>query len=241
MSSIKSAGAHALALRRCALALVPVSFAATATAGLAQSRNYNYQSPRQTYGYSGWDAPAIPVWQGGYGGVHFGYGFGGIDAGSPVVASVDNNGGIGGIHLGYNWQQGQIVFGVEGDLGATWSTGNRNANGIDMSASTAWLASLRGRIGYSFGSAMIYATGGAALARTSVAVSDWSWAGKADDVLLGWAIGAGLEYKLAPNISTRVEALHYRFNDKEIVGFGGTVPYSADQTVIRAGLTLHLR
>lgn len=224
----------------CALALAPACMAALPTGANAQSRGH--YSPKDTYGYGRWDAPAVPIWQGIYGGVHLGYGFGSVETGSPIAASAGNDGSIGGLYLGHNWQQGQMVFGIEGDLGASWASGSSNgSNGVSLTANTAWLASLRGRVGYSFGSAMVYATGGAALSRASLTVSDWGWSGKADDVLLGWAIGAGLEYRLGSNVSTRIEALHYRFGDKEIGTWSGIAPYSADETVIRAGLTLHLR
>lgn len=238
----KNACARAQATRYGALALLPLALSAATGNAVAQSRNNSYQSPRQTYGYSGWDAPTASIWQGAYGGAHFGYGFGSFETGAPLATSSNNDGGIGGLYLGHTWQQGQMVLGVEGDLGASWAGGNsKGSNGINLSASTAWIASLRGRIGYSFGSAMVYATGGAALARAELTLSDWNWTGRADDVLLGWTIGAGLEYKLAPNISTRIEALHYRFGDKEINAGNGVIPYSADQTVVRAGLTFHLR
>lgn len=259
MLPINAACTRVQAARVCALALT--SFAATAASaqsgyyndGYSPRRNYSYgassgsrqsqsYNPSQSYSpsqaYNGYRAN----WQGVYGGVHLGYGFGTAEVGQPLSVSTDNSGGLGGFHLGYNWQNGAWLLGVEGDLSASWANGTAtNTSGVEVSAGTAWLSSMRVRGGYTFGSLLLYGTGGVALSRTTLAVTDGSWAGKADDLLMGWVIGAGIDYKLSSNISTRIEALHYRFSDKEIPAFGGIVPYSADQTVIRAGLTLHLR
>ncbi len=244
---MKTCNEYARALTRAmmhgALGLVPVSLGAVSLVAVPPSAfAQSGYSPRQTYGYGRWDAPAVPSWQGVYAGLHLGYGFGSLDTGFPIPATADNDGGIGGVHLGHNWQQGRMVFGIEGDLGASWASGTGNgASGVLLDGGTAWLASLRGRIGYSFGSALIYGTGGVALSRVEATVSNGGWTGKADDILLGWTLGAGLEYKLAPNVSTRIEALHYRFGDKEIGTWSGIAPFSADQTVVRAGLTFSLR
>ena len=231
-----------------AIALAPLGLLATATAASAQMdyrsprQNYGYQSPSQNSGYGGY-ASSPSSWQGLYGGVHLGYGWGSVTTGAPMAASTSNDGGIGGFHFGYNWQNRQFVLGLEGDLGASWAAGHGTnpANGVDISTSTSWISSLRGRAGYSFGSTMVYATGGMALARTDVALSDGLWAGKADGTLLGWVIGAGIEHKLAANVSARLEAMHYQFNSKEITGLNGVIPFSTDQTVVRAGITFHLK
>lgn len=69
------------------------------------------------------DVPFASVWQGLYGGVHFGYG-----------EDWHTDGILGGGQLGYNWQAGRFVYGLEADVSAT-----------DMSAD--WLASARGRAG----------------------------------------------------------------------------------------------
>jgi outer membrane immunogenic protein len=224
--------------RHGALALAALGAMAGAMPAFAQS----VYSPRQTYGYGRWDAPARSSWQGAYAGLHLGYGFGTLTTGFPVAATATNNGGIGGVHIGHNWQQDRLVFGIEGDLSASWASGASNgANGVLLDGGTAWLASLRGRMGYSFGSALLYATGGVALSRVEATVTNGGWAGKADDILLGWTIGGGLEYKVAPNVSTRIEALHYSFGDKEIGTWSGIAPFAADQTVVRAGITFSLR
>ena len=254
MYRFQAACTRVQAARVCALALT--SFAATAASaqsgynnnGYSPRRNYSYgansnHNQSQSYSPSSSYYGTSANWQGLYGGVHLGYGFGNAEIGMPLSVATSNSGGLGGFHVGYNWQNGAWLLGLEGDLSASWANGtSTNATtGVEVSAGTAWLSSMRVRGGYSFGSLLLYGTGGVALSRTTLAVTDGGGAGKADDLLVGWVIGAGLDYKLTSNISTRIEALHYRFGDKEIPAFGGIVPYSADQTVIRAGLTFHLR
>jgi opacity protein-like surface antigen len=72
-----------------------------------------------------------------------------------------------GAQFGYNWQlTPDWVLGVEGDIGRL---GNAHT-AFDLAHDTLtgvkadWFSTLRGRIGYSPGPAMIYITGGAALA-----------------------------------------------------------------------------
>lgn len=71
-----------------------------------------------------YDVPFVSVWQGLYGGVHFGYG-----------EDWRTDGILGGGQLGYNWQAGRLVYGLEADVSVT-----------DMA--TDWLGSVRGRAGF---------------------------------------------------------------------------------------------
>ena len=66
----------------------------------------------------------------------------------------DDDGIIGGLHLGYNWQRGNIVFGVEGDVSFD--------GGLDN-----YLGSLRGRVGLARDDAFFYITGGLAIRDSS--------------------------------------------------------------------------
>ncbi len=62
----------------------------------------------------------------------------------------DDDGFVGGIHMGYNWQRGDLVFGVEGDVSFDGALDN-------------YLASLRGRIGLARNDTFFYITGGLAI------------------------------------------------------------------------------
>ncbi|HYM72801.1 MAG TPA: OmpA family protein, partial [Stellaceae bacterium] len=83
-----------------------------------------------------------------------------------------------------------------------------------------WNASARGRVGYAFHRALLYATGGIAFAdasmkatfvpTTSGGVPFPGSTASDSTVLIGPTVGAGVEYALTPNISLGAE---YRFTD----------------------------
>ena len=80
--------------------------------------------------------------------------------------------------------------------------------GINMSSDTKWMTSLRGRLGWVvMPQAMIYATGGAAWAKTDYAGLDANNTGCPTECGVvslgkhksGWVVGGGAEYMLTPN------------------------------------------
>lgn len=112
---------------------------------------------------------------------------------------------IGGVHVGYNWQRQSALVGVEADVDF--------ADGFD------YLASLRGRLGYVSGDLLLYATAGVAVGALSdntatftTPLASYSFE-RGDDRLVGAVVGAGVEYKLAANLSVGVEGLYYFFGD----------------------------
>jgi outer membrane immunogenic protein len=114
---------------------------------------------------------------------------------------------IGGVHAGYNWQSGERVFGVEGDVSF--------GDGVD------YLASVRARLGYAMDNLLLYVTGGVAFAGfddASVVMSGHNWNKSLNfggDSEVGFVVGGGAEYKLAPNWSIGVEGLYYAFGDSD--------------------------
>jgi len=172
-------------------------------------------------------------WTGLYVGGQAGYQWGGADtlllgpAGQLLAGLPDNPSGfVGGAHLGYNYQINQngitqIVLGIEGDIeGLTFSGArllppptppgdplpippfNHLANRIPIQGS------LRGRIGYALDRALIYATGGLALADVENSYNspgDTFWS-----VRPGWTVGGGLDYALDDHWSLGLE---YRYTD----------------------------
>jgi len=157
----------------------------------------------------------------------------------PLAAdvSLDRGGFIGGGQAGCNYQPGWLVVGVEGDLGytnisvgtATVSLGNSNGGpptivpgNISESFSTDWLSTVRGRVGVASGAWFYYATGGLAIARASFSdqlcfppsareptCNTASWNGTRE----GWVAGAGIEWKITPAFSTKLEYLFADFGN----------------------------
>ncbi len=198
-------------------------------------------------------APA-PAWAGFYIGAHAGYGWGNFEASDvdPLFrALIDENlnhkpdGGVFGGQVGYNFQVGNIVFGVEGDGSYATIRGSTRYDfpllgGTFVDQQTSKIESMftaRGRLGYAFGPAMVYVTGGYATAEASstftaslfgqsLSTSDRSWHS-------GYTVGGGVEYKLAQNWNARVEYLYSDLGEKNHT----VEPFKLEMNVVRAGLS----
>jgi outer membrane protein OmpA-like peptidoglycan-associated protein len=144
--------------------------------------------------------------------------------GGRVSQTAHDTNITGGGQAGYNWQLNNFVLGVEGDFrgGGPSGTGRVGASsagfvaGDNFKTSSSWNASARGRVGYAFGPALLYATGGIAFADASMKANYVAagalpgGSGSDSTVLMGPTAGGGLEYALTPNISVGAE---YRYTD----------------------------
>ena len=111
-----------------------------------------------------------------------------------------------------------------------------------------WIASLRGRLGYTWDRYMLYFTGGGAWAdldgSATLAVTGVGTAtATADARASGWVIGGGGEWMVAPNWSFGIEYLHYTFDTVSgtVNGPAGTASFNfsggdAQVDVVRARL-----
>jgi outer membrane immunogenic protein len=162
----------------------------------------------------------------------------------PVTFSNQKHwGGIGGVHGGYNWALSPSwVIGAEVDWNIA-SLGNSpgqqfltsNGFGIPpcvggavgpglchalmMSNNLNWTASARAKVGYTFGSMMLYATGGGAWASEEfsgqVAAGNFftsTIATSQNKFSSGWVAGGGIEFMATANWLLRLEYLHYSLN-----------------------------
>lgn len=178
---------------------------------------------------------AVYNWTGFYIGAQVGYAWGDnstrefTDAtGLPTgfVQGFNADGVVGGGHVGYNWQFGQFVFGLEGDLEAADVNGGYrlgNLNGTDFRIDAQ--ASIRGRLGVAFNNSLLYVTGGAAWAdmdHTYVLAN--ALFETVSTTRTGWTVGAGWEYGFTPNWSARVE---YRYTDFGSFRNNSTVAFPA--------------
>lgn len=193
--------------------------------------------------------PANSNWSGFYAGAHGGYGWTKLTVnGDEDNEKMDLKGGLGGLHAGYLWQWQQLVAGVEGDF--SWSSidfSERHTDGSeigDVSVKNDWFASIRGRLGYDLGPALLYGTAG-------VAWTDWSVDSKFHDLGSGetnhftggstgsgWVIGGGGELKITENILVRLESLHYRFDNLDIDGKVNGAPADEGATTVDEKVTV---
>ena len=210
---------------------------------------------------------AAPTWTGFYLGAHAGWGWakntngnassfdpGGVIPGDlflPTAYDLSANGPTFGGQLGYNWQTGNLVFGIEGDISGVGlngfqsqtltngpAAGGPGTGGVSfMQQDVEWLASIRGRFGYAWGPTLLYVTGGAAWSRVKYAADANPPSGNGDccsaaasfsETRSGWTIGAGYEAMIAPNWSVRGEYLYYKFDG----GSSVTVPVIASSGLI---------
>jgi outer membrane immunogenic protein len=160
-------------------------------------------------------------WTGFYVGLNTGYSFGSSDASytDPELSaySIDSNpsGWSGGFQVGANYQlKNRIVFGIEGefsfvDANDTIYDSMGDAHGRpnnSIKTSSDYAGTLRARIGYATGRFLPYLTAGGAGADAKVSATDGSLS--ESDFLVGWTVGAGVEYALSENWSVRAEYLH---------------------------------
>ena len=195
--------------------------------------------------------PPAPVynWTGFYVGVNGGWGWakteatvaqtgnGGTLDFNPASLSTRANGALFGGQVGYNYQFGSNwVLGIEGDFDGTGMsksagvvfpsllvTGLGRNDGFAGSAKIDWLATVRGRLGYTWGPGMAYITGGGAWEEVNYSalvssisasgVFGTSVAGSLSKTNTGWTLGAGFEYMLTPNWIARAEYLYYNFHN----------------------------
>src|SRR3954447_6217294 len=188
-------------------------------------------------------------WTGFYIGGHTGYGRGSSTAvlADPAVIATDSrfSGVMGGVQAGYNWRlPSGLLLGVEADL--TFPNYLPSNYVVSFLASPRsyvseqwdYFGTARGRIGYTSGPWLAYATGGVAwmgerILNTPVVGDDEKHIG----VRLGWVAGAGVEYAFAPHWTARLEYLYSQY-DRANVRFPSGTQYSSttDFQQIRIGL-----
>lgn len=142
----------------------------------------------------------VNTWSGPFVGVTLGYGFGQTDA---AVGELDTDGVLGGGFAGYNFQHGDFVYGLEGDVGFNAMDGSTAGTGSEAGVE----GSLRARMGLAVAEGvLVYGTAGGAAGRLEISDA----AGSDRNTLLGWTAGAGVDATLTENIFGRVE---YRYTD----------------------------
>jgi outer membrane immunogenic protein len=181
-------------------------------------------------------APAYN-WSGFYAGINGGGGWGSSSWDSPPTGDSDLSGGVIGGTLGVNYQVNQVVFGLEGDIDWSNIKGTTVTNcPLGCQTRNDWLGTIRGRAGFAFDRFLPYVTGGAAFG--DIKASTPGFAG-GSATKAGWALGAGLEFAVAGNLTAKVEYLHVNLGSFDCgVSCGGVAPDNVDfhANLIRGGL-----
>ena len=197
---------------------------------------------------------AMPIftWTGFYVGANLGYGFTNSDrvgVWTPTyegsIGKANSKGLLGGLQLGYNWQAGAMVYGLEGDF--QWTGMKKSVSGLATISGLPYAATakipmfgtLRARVGYAMGNALVYVTGGLAVSDVKYRLADLTalTASSHDNWRASWTVGGGLEYAFTNNWSTKLEYLYIHTGKHRI---GSPATYGTYETqgfhVVRAGL-----
>ena len=115
--------------------------------------------------------------------------------------------------------------GVEGDVagGSISQTVNGAVNGFPFTTAFTndTLASLRGRAGLTYNNWLFFGTAGGGWAHDKISGNIAGSPFASSQWLSGWTAGAGVEWSIAPNWSTKFEYLHYGLGSPNSLG---TVP-----------------
>jgi outer membrane immunogenic protein len=133
---------------------------------------------------------------------------------------------IGGGQLGFNYQFGNFVFGVEGDIDGVANT-NDASNGpagpgfgtILVTSNNRWIATLAGRFGVTNGYWLFYGkAGGGWVGNADFTITNTatgaSITGSNNNTNSAWLVGAGIEWAFAPNWSVKIEYDYLGLNNQ---------------------------
>jgi outer membrane immunogenic protein len=219
------------------VALVALGATVPALAADLAARRYTKAPPYATPIYN---------WTGFYIGGHIGGAFNGDNNFNGLTTGNDNNGRfLGGLQVGADYQFApNWAVGIEGQY--SWLGSNSNGvifpGGFVYTNNQRALGSVTGRLGYTWGPALLYAKGGYAFSDINETVTflgvptAFAINGNHRD---GYTVGAGLEYLFAQNWSAKVEYQYYNFGDANFVVPAQLAPFgrfTTDDHTVKAGL-----
>src|SRR6201746_2774439 len=187
-------------------------------------------------------------WTGFYIGGHIGGAFDGNNGFNGTTNNSSDGRFLGGVQVGADYQFApNWVLGIEGQY--SWLGSNNNSvaftNGGTAYAFTnneRALGSVTGRLGYTWGPALLYVKGGYAysdntqtLTSLGAPVAFTLDRGHRD----GYTVGAGLEYMFAQNWSVKAEYMYYDFDSSRFVTplpFATLGSFRHDAHTVKVGL-----
>jgi outer membrane immunogenic protein len=192
--------------------------------------------------------PPAWSWTGCYVGLNVGYGAARFSKSDvrraqflPVALATsyagfdfDDDGALGGVQIGCNWQNGQWVWGIEGDIQVTSIEARDRLPGLfgDITGANAgifteaqsalrWFGTARGRLGWTVTpDTLLYVTGGFAYGRVNSHLGFGTISGAGvvgavgtavnfdDQYHYGYTVGFGAEAKVARNFTAKLEYLY---------------------------------
>jgi len=217
-------------------------------------------------------APTFLQWSGFYAGDLTGYGWGNTSSNLYTYpqqsfvdrSTIDSSGFLDGLEVGFNWMVGPgWLIGFEADAavsdieaavtGCASGVCGRTKSDIDF------ISTFRGRLGYTWGNWLVYATGGGAFVERDnyrTAVVPTGPFVSADNGAWGWTAGGGVEFGIGQfgflqqigfnleNWTAKVEYLYINFDDTHEYIFPNTAydRHSSSDTeldLVRVGINYH--
>ena len=175
---------------------------------------------------------------------------------------LNGTGGVAGGQLGYNYQQGNWVFGVEGEgywsgIKLTNTTKDFNSDGSLFSTFGSSIANnsdftIAARIGWAFDRTMIYGKGGWAWGsfkansfESCCNANPFTSSANFSGTLDGFLVGIGAEHALTRNWTVKLEYNYIAFGNKEVAlnqcntsnicAQVGTTSFSATKQIFKVG------
>lgn len=185
---------------------------------------------------------AAPIynWTGFYIGGHIGGVFTSDDSIAAGLTGRNRDGVfMGGVQVGGDYQFApNWVLGIEGQY--SWLDTSTDAialgGGVFFSDRQKGLASVTGRLGYTWGPALLYVKGGWAYTDYSTSLIGPVAGVVVDSDKNGYTVGAGLEYMFTQNWSGKVEYQYYDFSETAFRIGATAYDIKNDQHTVKAGL-----
>ena len=155
--------------------------------------------------------------------------------GSGNFNGIGGEGVLGSAMAGYNLQMNDIVFGLQGEVGYNNLITKLNIPGLaTIDAHQGLVAAISARAGLLLTpDTLAYAIGGYSYSEYR---TDTSFLGNFDERYNGFHVGGGLETKISPNATIRVEYRYTKYNAKDW-GTGGFVNVEPSTHTGTVGLT----
>lgn len=161
------------------------------------------------------------------------------------ITKFHPTGFTGGGQIGYNWQAGAAVYGLEADLEYLGGSASRSVdlfafglpgpgfNFANESVKSKWLATFRGRLGWAVDRTLFYGTGGLAVGQVdffdqSTYSAILPQGGTSSPTMVGYTVGAGIEYAATNNWIVRAEYLYVNLGNHSVTSINATPGFTAD-------------
>ncbi len=170
---------------------------------------------------------SIYDWSGGYLGGLLSFVF--IDNQYLPIGAADpdlsGDGYLGGIYAGYNYQTGNLVMGIEGDVLFGEVDPRNIIDQVDQDVD--FMATVRARLGFAHDRTMAYVTGGVAWLDSEISLP--AFGESASNTHFGYVVGGGLEHAWTDNFVGRIEYLFADFEDETYTYTPGQILTGIDE------------